>query len=249
MTKEKICAILAAIKKKRFRSHRQIFKAVNKHSAGSAFAEAAFCVKAYAESLFSHIFYFYFWRYPAIKTNNDNEQLINEEITRSGISMSKNVRVIGASGEQLGIITLSKALQNAYSQNLDLVLMSAQSDPPVCKIMDYGKFRFDRDKKKKEARKKQQKVSVKEIQLTWQIDVNDFNTKVNNAKRFLTSGNKVKVLVIFKGRQMMHQEVGKNLLDKFVESVSQVGALDKPASLEGRAMSVFISPIKQTPAK
>lgn len=127
--------------------------------------------------------------------------------------------------------------------------MSAQSDPPVCKIMDYGKFRFDRDKKKKEARKKQQKVSVKEIQLTWQIDVNDFNTKVNNAKRFLTSGNKVKVLVIFKGRQMMHQEVGKNLLDKFVESVSQVGALDKPASLEGRAMSVFISPIKQTPAK
>lgn len=194
-------------------------------------------------------FLFYFWRYPAIKTSNDNEQLINEEIARSGISMSKNVRVIGASGEQLGILTLSSALHTAYDQNLDLVLMSAQSDPPVCKIMDYGKYCFDRDKKKKEAKKKQQKVSVKEIQLSCQIDVNDFNTKVNNAKRFLTGGNKVKVLVLFRGRQMMHQDVGKNLLDKFAESVSELGTVDKPASLEGRTMTMFISPIKQTPAK
>ncbi len=163
--------------------------------------------------------------------------------------MSKNVRVIGENGEQLGILTLSTALSTAYDQSLDLVLMAAQSDPPVCKIMDYGKFCFDRDKKKKEAKKKQQKVSVKEIQLSWQIDVNDFNTKVKNAKRFLSDGNKVRVLVIFKGRQIMRQDVGKELLDKFVENVSELGSVDKPATLEGRAMSVIISPVKQSPAK
>ena len=196
------------------------------------------CVFAY--------FLFIFWGCPAIKTNNENEQLINEEIAESGFSMNKNFRVIGASGEQLGILTLSTALQSAYDQNLDLVLMSAQSEPPVCKIMDYGKFCFDRDKKKKEAKKKQQKVSVKEVQLSCQIDTNDFNTKANNAKRFLASGNKVKVLVIFRGRQMAHQEVGKQLLEKFAETVSEFGSVDKAPSLEGRSMTLIISPVKQT---
>ena len=160
--------------------------------------------------------------------------------------MNKNVRVIGATGEQLGILTLSSALQSAYDQNLDLVLMSAQSDPPVCKIMDYGKFCFDRDKKKKEAKKKQQKVSVKEVQLSCQIDVNDFNTKANNAKRFLAGGNKVKVLVIFRGRQMAHQEVGKQLLEKFIDTVSEFGSVDKAPAMEGRSMTVIINPLKQT---
>ena len=195
------------------------------------------CVFAY--------FFIYFLEVSSIRTNNDNEQLINEEIVESGISMNKNVRVIGATGEQLGILTLSSALQSAYDQNLDLVLMSAQSDPPVCKIMDYGKFCFDRDKKKKEAKKKQQKVSVKEVQLSCQIDVNDFNTKANNAKRFLSSGNKVKVLVIFKGRQMAHQEVGKQLLEKFAETVSEFGTVDKAPTMEGRSMSILITPVKQ----
>ena len=192
------------------------------------------------------IFLFIFWRCPAIRPNNDNDQLINEEIAESGISMNKNVRVIGATGEQLGILTLSSALQSAYDQNLDLVLMSAQSDPPVCKIMDYGKFCFDRDKKKKEAKKKQQKVSVKEVQLSCQIDVNDFNTKANNAKRFLAGGNKVKVLVIFRGRQMAHQEVGKQLLEKFIDTVSEFGSVDKAPAMEGRSMTVIINPLKQT---
>ena len=195
------------------------------------------CVFAY--------FFIYFLEVSSIRTNNDNEQLINEEIVESGISMNKNVRVIGATGEQLGILTLSSALQSAYDQNLDLVLMSAQSDPPVCKIMDYGKFCFDRDKKKKEAKKKQQKVSIKEVQLSCQIDVNDFNTKANNAKRFLSSGNKVKVLVIFKGRQMAHQEVGKQLLEKFAETVSEFGTVDKAPTMEGRSMSILITPVKQ----
>ena len=156
------------------------------------------------------------------------------------------VRVIGASGEQLGIITLSTALDTAYNDGLDLVLMSAQSTPPVCKIMDYGKFCFDRDKKKKEAKKKQQRVDIKEVQLSCKIDVNDFNTKANNAKRFLKSGNKVKVLVIFRGREMAHQEVGRNLLDKFAADVSEFGTIDKAPLMEGRSMTMLISPVKQT---
>jgi len=195
---------------------------------------------------FSHFFYFNLWGCSCIKTNNDNEQLINEAIVESGISLGSKVRVIGASGEQLGIITLSTALMTAQDDDLDLVLMSAQSDPPVCKIMDYGKFCFDRDKKKKEAKKKQQRVEVKEVQLSCKIDVNDFNTKANNAKRFLKSGNKVKVLVLFRGREMAHQEVGRNLLDRFAADVSEFGTVDKAPIMEGRSMTMIISPIKQT---
>ena len=191
--------------------------------------------------------YFIFWGCSCIKTN-DNEQLINDQIAESGISLGKSVRVIGASGEQLGILTLSTALQTAYDSDLDLVLMSGQSDPPVCKIMDYGKFCFDRDKKKKEAKKKQQKVEIKEVQLSVQIDVNDFNTKANNAKRFLKSGNKVKVLVIFRGRQLAHTEVGRDLLARFADTVSEFGTIDKAPVMEGRSMTMLISPIKQTAA-
>ena len=194
----------------------------------------------------SFLLHIIFWRCSCIKTNNDNEQLINDEIAGSGISLGSKVRVIGASGEQLGIITLSAALKAAYDDDLDLVLMSAQSDPPVCKIMDYGKFCFDRDKKKKEAKKKQQKVDIKEVQLSCQIDTNDFNTKANNAKRFLKNGDKVKVLVLFRGRQMARTEVGKELLERFAATVSEFGTVDKAPVLEGRSMTMLISPVKQT---
>ena len=189
---------------------------------------------------------FFIWRCSRIKPNNDNEQLVNEEIAGSGISLGSMVRVIGANGEQLGIITLSTALNTAYDDGLDLVLMSGQSNPPVCKIMDYGKFCFDRDKKKKEAKKKQQRVEIKEVQLSCKIDVNDFNTKANNAKRFLKSGNKVRVLVNFRGREMAHQEVGKNLLEKFAADVAEFGTVDKAPVMEGRSMTMLINPVKQT---
>ena len=129
------------------------------------------------------------------------------------------------------------------------MLMSAQAEPPVCKIMDYGKFRFDRDKKEKEARKKQKVIEVKEIQLTCLIDVNDFNTKVNHARRFLTDGNKVKVMVKFKGRQMSRQDVGKDLLDRFKDACADLGAPEKAAILEGRNMIMFIAPAKPAAAK
>ena len=143
----------------------------------------------------------------------------------------------------------STALETAYSRDLDLVLMSAQSDPPVCKIMDYGKYRFDRDKREKEAKKKQKTIEVKEIQLTCLIDTNDFNTKVNHARRFLTDGNRVRVMVKFRGRQMSHQDVGQNLLAKFSEACSDLGAPEKSPVLEGRNMIMFIAPVKQTAAK
>jgi translation initiation factor IF-3 len=128
-------------------------------------------------------------------------------------------------------------------------MMSAQADPPVCKIMDYGKFCFDRNKKEKEARKKQKVIEVKEIQLTCLIDTNDFNTKVNHARRFLSDGNKVKVMVKFKGRQMSRQEVGKELLERFKEACSDLGAPEKAPILEGRNMIMFIAPLKTTGAK
>ena len=157
--------------------------------------------------------------------------------------------MIGADNEQVGILSLSSALNAAYEKELDLVLISPNSEPPVCRIMDYGKYCFDRDKKKKEAKKKQQRVDVKEIQLKCQIEQNDFNTKVNNARRFLTSGDKVKVMVVFRGRQMAYQDVGRSLLEKFSTAVADLGTIDKAPVLEGRSMTMFISPMKQTAAK
>ena len=153
-------------------------------------------------------------------------------------------RVISNDGGQLGVMSYIDALEKAYDEDLDLVLMSAQSDPPVCKIMDYGKFRFDRDKKEKEAKKKQQTIETKEIQLSCRIDVNDFNTKVNHAHRFLKGGDKVKVIVKFKGRQMTHLEIGKQLLDQFKEACAEFGAVEKAPVLEGRFMSMMIVPVK-----
>ena len=181
-----------------------------------------------------------------IKNSNGKEHEINEAI---GFPDNKNVRVISDDGEQFGIMPFSTALETAYSRDLDLVLMSAQSDPPVCKIMDYGKYRFDRDKREKEAKKKQKTIEVKEIQLTCLIDTNDFNTKVNHARRFLTDGNRVRVMVKFRGRQMSHQDVGQNLLAKFSEACSDLGAPEKSPVLEGRNMIMFIAPVKQTAAK
>ena len=175
---------------------------------------------------------------------SEKDHIINENIQKSGIPFNKSVRVIGADGEQLGMLSLSTALETAYNSGLDLVLVT-QGENPVVKIMDYGKFRFDRDKKKKEAKKNQQKVSVKEVQLSCQIDVNDFNYRVNNAKKFLSNGDKVKVIVLFRGRQMAHQDVGKELLEKFVNNLSEYGTVDKAPTMEGRSMSILVVPLKQ----
>ena len=164
---------------------------------------------------------------------------INEEIR------IKEVRVVTDSGEQLGVMSSEAALEKAYSMGLDLVLIAPSATTPVCRIMDYGKFRYDRDKREKEAKKKQQVVNVKEVQLSCTIDTHDFNTKANNAIRFLKGGDKVRVVLSFKGRQMAHTEVGVEIMDKFIELCKEFGSTDKAPVLDGRRLSVIISPNKK----
>lgn len=175
---------------------------------------------------------------------------INEGITSlQGFNRSKQVRVIGPAGEQLGVMALQNAQNTAYDRGLDLVLIAPQGEPPVCRIMDYGKFRFERDKKEKEARKKQQIAEIKELQLSCHIDVNDFNTKVNHALRFLGNGDKVRVMVKFRGRQITHSELGVELLKKFEQACAEKGTVEKAPAIEGRSMIMFISPLKPTASK
>ena len=158
---------------------------------------------------------------------------------------AKEVRVIGETGEQLGIMSSDKALALAYDRGYDLVMMSAQSTPPVCKIMDYGKYRFECEKREKEAKKKQQTVELKEIQLSYRIDTHDFETKANRAIKFLGDGNKVKVVLKFKGREMSHMAIGKEVMTKFRDACAEFGTVDKAPVLDGRYMSMVIAPIKK----
>ena len=183
---------------------------------------------------FSH-FLIIKWRCLVISTK---ELQINEQIR------ANEVRLIGADGEQVGIVKLAAAQDMADQKNLDLVMISPNAEPPVCRIMDYGKYRFERIKKEKEARKNQQVVKVKEIQLSCTIDTHDFETRVNHAHRFLADGNKVKVIVKFKGREMSHQDNGRQVLTKFQEACADVGTTDKKPFLEGRYMSILLSPVK-----
>ena len=190
-------------------------------------------------------YFFIFERRCLTIRNNTNtkEHYINDEIkTVLGFAPTKILRVIGPDGEQLGMLTFAAAQNKAYDKGLDLVMISAQADPPVCKIIDYGNFRYERDKREKEAKKKQQVMDIKEIKLSCQIDTNDFMTKVNHARRFLTGGDKVKVIVKFKGREMSHLDVGRGLLQRFREACEDLGGVDKAPNLEGRFMSMFITP-------
>ena len=152
--------------------------------------------------------------------------------------------MIGPDGETLGIMSSQKALELAYDRGMDLVMMAAQATPPVCKIMDYGKFCFDRDKREKEARRKQQTVELKEIQLSCRIDTHDFETKARHAVRFLTEGNKVRVVMKFKGREMSHQNIGQEVLEKFRLACAEVGTVEKKPVLDGRFLSMVITPVK-----
>ena len=150
--------------------------------------------------------------------------------------------MIGANGDQLGIMSSAEALRIAEEKELDLVKIAPNAVPPVCKIMDYGKFRFEQLKKEKEAKKNQRVVEVKEIRMSPSIDTNDLNTKVKNAVKFLKDGNRVKVTVRFRGREMAHTSLGEVLLKQFGESCAEVAAVEKGAKLEGRNMSMFLSP-------
>jgi translation initiation factor IF-3 len=181
---------------------------------------------------------FIFRRCSPIATNQ-KDTLINEEIN------CEQIRVIGTDGAMLGIMSSDQALQMAYDKSLDLVMMSPDATPPVCKIMDYGKYRFEKDKREKEAKKKQQVIETKEIQLSCNIGDHDFQTKLNHAFRFLKEGNKVKVCVRFKGREMRHTELGMDIIMKFAEAASEYAQIDKKPVLEGRNLTLLLVPIKQ----
>ena len=161
---------------------------------------------------------------------------LNEDIRDS------EIRLIGSTGEQLGIMSAAQAQRIADEQGLDLVKISPQATPPVCKLMDYGKFRFEQGKRENEAKKNQHVVEIKEIRMSPGIDVGDFNTKLKNAQKFLADGNRVKVSVRFRGREMAHTDIGKDLLVRFAEQCAEVATLDKEPKLEGRSMSIFLSP-------
>ena len=180
---------------------------------------------------------FVFWRYKAISVNN-KDLLINDEIKAT------EVRVIGATNEQLGIMKIEDARNYAYSNGVDLVLIVPNATPPVCRAIDYGKFCFERDKREKEAKKKQVIVKVKEVQLSCRIEQHDFDTRVNHAKRFLSEGNKVKAVVKFRGREMTHMDLGREVIAKFEAACAGVGVAEKKPVLDGRYMSIILSPVK-----
>ncbi len=161
---------------------------------------------------------------------------INEDI------QDKEVRLISDTGEQLGIMSLQAAMDIAIEKDLDLVKIAPGSVPPVCKIMDYGKFRFEQAKKDKEAKKNQHIVEVKEIRMSPGIGENDFNVKLKNAQKFINDGDRVKVSVRFRGREMAHTNLGEILLKDFAEKCTEIAVLDKEPKLEGRNMSMFLSP-------
>lgn len=167
-----------------------------------------------------------------------NELSINEEIR------DKEVRVVSEDGAQLGIMSSRDAQRLADERELDLVKIAPAATPPVCKIMDYGKYRFEQAKREKEARKNQHIVETKEIRLSLNIDVHDFNTKVNQTVKFLKSGNKIKVSIRFRGREMGHQDIGLDTMNRFAETVSEHSVVEKPAKMEGRHMLMFLAPRK-----
>ena len=161
--------------------------------------------------------------------------MINEQIR------DREIRLIGADGEQLGIMSAREAMKIAQEAELDLVKIAPTAKPPVCKIIDYGKYKYEQTRKEKEARKKQKTVEIKEVRLSPNIDTNDLNTKINNAKKFISKGNKVKVTLRFRGREMAHVQQSKHILDDFAETLADIAVVEKPAKMEGRAMSMVLT--------
>ncbi|MCG5541241.1 MULTISPECIES: translation initiation factor IF-3 [unclassified Halorhodospira] len=170
-------------------------------------------------------------------SSGDNRR-INEQIT------VPQVRLIGSDGEQVGVLPTEDALAQAENEGLDLVEIDGNADPPVCRAMDYGKFKFEQSKKQQAARKKQKQIQVKEVKFRPGTDEGDFQVKLRNLRRFLEEGDKAKVTIRFRGREMAHQELGKRLLDRLEEELSDVGTVDQRPRMEGRLMVMMMSPRK-----
>lgn len=173
------------------------------------------------------------------KKDNRNTDLVNEDIR------FREVRVVGANGEQLGIMTRNEALNAAYEQELDLYCVAPNGNPPVCKILDYGKYKFDQKKKAREAKKNQQAMELKGLRLSPVIDTHDFETKLKQVSKWLDHGDKVKIDMRFRGRMITRQDVGKEIMDKFIESLADIANVEKKPALEGNIMSVVLSPKKK----
>lgn len=172
------------------------------------------------------------WRWLIIS----KDQLVNEGIR------AREVRLIGQNGDQLGIKSRQEALEIASRANLDLVLVAANAKPPVCRIMDYGKYRFEQQKKEKEARKNQKIINLKEVRLSPGIEEHDFNTKLRNAIKFLQKGDKVKASIRFKGRAITHKEIGQRVLDRFSEACAEVATVETKPKMDGRSMFLVLAP-------
>ncbi|SER60509.1 translation initiation factor IF-3 [Lachnobacterium bovis] len=174
--------------------------------------------------------HYFFWRCKTI-----SELMINEQIR------DKEVRVVGADGEQIGVMSAREAQKIADEAGLDLVKIAPNAKPPVCKVIDYGKYRYELARKEKDAKKKQKTVEVKEIRISPNIEANDLNTKMNAAKKFLAKGNKVKVTLRFRGREMAHMNNSKHILDDFAEQLSEIAVVEKAPKVEGRSISMVLS--------
>lgn len=187
---------------------------------------------SYAIRFFCYYFSFtiFLWRCKTI-----SDLMINEQIR------DKEVRLIGEDGEQLGIMSAREALMKAEEAGLDLVKIAPTAKPPVCKIVDYGKYKYEQIRKEKEAKKKQKVIDVKEIRLSPNIDTNDLNTKVNAARKFLSKGDKVKITLRFRGREMAHMNNSKHILDDFAEALSEIAVVEKAPKVEGRSMTMFLT--------
>ena len=172
----------------------------------------------------------FLWRCTVI-----SDLMINEQIR------DKEIRLIGADGEQLGIMSAKDAMKLAREADVDLVKIAPSATPPVCKLIDYGKYKYELIRKEKEAKKKQKTIETKEVRLSPNIDVNDLNTKANHARKFLGKGDKVKVTLRFRGREMTHINYSKQILDSFFEKVEDIAVVDKPPKMEGRSMVMFLS--------
>ena len=181
-------------------------------------------------SAFFIVLHIFLWRYTTI-----SDLMINEQIR------DKEVRLIGEDGEQLGIVSSRDALKMAEEAGLDLVKIAPTAKPPVCKIVDYGKYKYEQVRKEKEAKKKQKVIDIKEIRLSPNIDTNDLNTKVNAARKFLAKGDRVKVTLRFRGREMAHMANSKHILDDVAESLSDIAVVEKAPKVEGRSMTMFLT--------
>ena len=168
-----------------------------------------------------------------------SESLINEQIR------AREVRLVGPGGEQLGIVSYEEAMQKARGSELDLVLVAPTAKPPVCKIIDYGKYRYEMIRRDKEAKKKQKTIELKEVRLSPNIDANDLNTKMNAARKFLEKGNKVKITLRFRGREMAHMNQSRHILDECAQALTDIAVVDKPPKVEGRSLVMFLSTKKK----